>query len=242
MTGRVLPRFACDDPCWPRRRSALAFGVRFSRPLWLVLFVTVACSEPAAPRLDPPAYDPTQLSGVLYRWPTGRTIAVFVDPTAVPAGTSLAAITAAAMTAWKTALGGNQFAFRTATSAADADVIVHVSDAPRLVGLAGCAEPPAFAGGVTFLCPATDSALTLPLTSGAKGRVKVDISINPAATSTANPLSALVTHELGHAVGIGGHSPAALDVMFGSPAVSVPSARDIATLRWLVRQPIELRL
>lgn len=208
----------------------------------MVLLIGAACSEPAAPRLDPPAYDPTQLSGVLYRWPTGRTVAIYTDPTAVSAGTDLAGATVAAMAAWKNALDGNQFAFRTATSAADADVIVHVSGAPRLVGLAGCAEPPTFAGGVTFFCPAADSALTLPLANGATGRVKVDISINPAATSAANPLLALVTHELGHAVGIGGHSPDALDVMHGSPAVSTPSARDIATLRWLVRQAIELRL
>ena len=204
--------------------------------------MAAACSEPAAPRLDPPAYDPTQLSGVLYRWPTGTTVAVYADPTAVPAGVDLGALTAAAMSAWKAALGGSQFALRAAATAADADVIVHVSSAPRLIGLAGCDAPPTFAGGVTFICPATDSALTLPLLSGAAGRVKVDITVNPAATSTLNPLSALVTHELGHAVGIGGHSTVPLDVMFSAPSVSAPSSRDVATLRWVVRQPIGLRL
>lgn len=214
----------------------------FSRPSAVALLLVVACSEAAAPRVDAPAYDPTQLWGVLYRWPTGQTIAVYTDPTAVPSGTNLGAVTAAAMTAWKQALGGSEFSFRATTSAADADVIVHVSTAPRLVGLAGCAEPPTFASGVTFICPAADSALTLPLASGATGRVKVDVSINPDAASAANPLVALVTHELGHAVGIGGHSPAALDVMYASPSVSTPSARDITTLRWVVRQKVELRL
>ncbi|MHB1311974.1 MAG: hypothetical protein ACYC3L_08145, partial [Gemmatimonadaceae bacterium] len=109
-------------------------------------------------------------------------------------------------------------------------------------GLAGCAEPPPFAAGVTFFCPASDTALTLPLLSGAAGRVKVDIAVNIAAASVANPLSALVTHELGHAVGIGGHSPDAGDVMYAAPATSLPSRRDITTLRWVVRQQIELRL
>lgn len=203
-----------------------------------------ACTDAAAPRVDPPAYDPTQLTGgVVYRWSTGQTIAVYVDPTAVSAGVDLAGATAAGMAAWKAALGGNQFAFRTATAAADADVVVHVSAAPRLVGLAGCAEPPTFAGGVTFFCPARDSALTLPLVGGpGAGRVKVDIAINPAATNAVNTLRALVTHELGHAVGIGGHSTDALDVMFAQPAVSAPSNRDIRTLRWLVRQVVALRL
>jgi len=177
---------------------------------------------------------------MLYRWPTGRTVAVYTDPTA--AGADLAATTAQALIVWKQALGGSEFAFRIAASPADADVIVHASAAPRLVGLAGCAEPPTFAGGATFLCPGTDTALTLPLLSGAKGHVKIDITVNVATASAANPLSALVTHELGHAVGIGGHSPDAGDVMYPSPATSVPSSRDITTLRWVVRQQIELRL
>jgi len=212
-----------------------------SHPAALVLVaLAAACSEPAAPRVDPPAYDPTQLSGVLYRWPTGRTVAVYIDPTA--AGADLAGTTAQALTIWKQALGGTEFAFRIATTPGDADVIVHASAAPRLVGLAGCASPPAFAGGATFFCPAADTALTLPLLSGAAGHVKVDITINVAAASAANPLAALVTHELGHAVGIGGHSPDAADVMYASPATGIPSSRDITTLRWVVRQKIELRL
>lgn len=219
--------------------------MRFPRLSTLALVVVAAaCTDAAAPRVDPPAYDPTQLSGgVVYRWPTGKTIAVFVDPTAVGAGVDLAGATAAGMAAWKAALGSSHFAFRTAATAADADVIVHASAAPRLVGLAGCAEPPTFAGGVTFFCPARDSALTLPLLGDpGTGRVKIDIAINPAATNATNSLGALVTHELGHAVGIGGHSSNALDVMFAQPAVSVPSSRDISTLRWLVRQAIGLRL
>ncbi|MDQ8155722.1 MAG: hypothetical protein P3B98_13810 [Gemmatimonadota bacterium] len=209
----------------------------------LLLAASAGCSDTSAPRVADPAYDPTQLSsGIIYRWPTGTTIAVYVDPTAVPAGVDLTGATAAGMSAWKSALGGSEFAFRTAATPADADVIVHVSAAPRLVGLAGCAEPPTFAGGVTFFCPARDSALTLPLAGANPGRVKLDISVNPAATSAVNTLRALVTHELGHAVGIGGHSPDASDVMHGAPAVHTPSRRDIATLQWLVRQVIGLRL
>jgi predicted Zn-dependent protease len=214
------------------------------RHLTALILLAAACTDAAAPRLDPPAYDPTQLSGgAVYRWPTGQSIAVYVDPTAVGASVDLAGAAAAGMSAWKAALGGSQFSFRTAASVADADVIIHVSSAPRLVALAGCSEPPAFAGGVTFFCPARDSALTLPLLGGpASGRVKVDISINPAATNAINTLRALVTHELGHAVGIGGHSTNALDVMFAQPAVTIPSQRDVATLRWVVRQPVGIRL
>jgi predicted Zn-dependent protease len=217
-----------------RRVAVLAVGAAL---------VGAACHDASAPPVAEPAYDPTSLSGgIVYRWPTGTTIAVYVDPTAVPAGVDLAGATAAGMSAWKSALGGSAFAFRTAATAADADIIVHVNAAPRLVGLAGCAAPPTFAGGVTFFCPARDSALTLPLVGSNAGRVKLDISVNPAATNAVNTLRALVTHELGHAVGIGGHSPDAGDVMHGAPSVHTPSSRDIATLQWLVRQAIGLRL
>jgi predicted Zn-dependent protease len=221
--------------------------MRRSFPLVAFVFAFVAtagCHDATAPGVEPPAYDPTQLSGgLLYRWPTGTTIAVYVDPTAVAAGVDLAGATASGMQAWKAALGGSQFTFRTATSPADADVIVHVSGAPRLVGLASCATPPDVAGGVTFLCPARDSALTLPLLAEpGTGRVKIDIAINPAATNATYSLLALVTHELGHAVGIGGHSTDSRDVMYAQPSATVPTQRDIVTLRWVVRQPIVLRL
>jgi hypothetical protein len=216
--------------------------VRFLRPIAVVALVA-GCGDAAAPAVDPPAYDPTQLSaGVLYRWPTGRTVAVFVDPEAVPVGVDLVGTAAAGMAAWTSALGGGLIAFRAAATAADADIIVHVSAAPRRVGLAGCAEPPGFASGATVFCPARDSALTLPLNAAPPGHVKVDISINPAAAGAAHPLAALVTHELGHAVGIGGHSADTRDVMHASPAVSTPSGRDVTTLRWVVRQPIGIRL
>ena len=208
------------------------------------LLALAACADVTAPPLQPPAYDPTQLSGgVVYHWPTGTTVAVYVDPTGVGAGVNLAGATSTGMAAWKSALGGNQFAFRLAPSPADADVIVHVSGAPRLVGTAGCDPPVDLAGGVTFFCPARDSALTLPLLAGAgPGRVKLDVSINPAATNAINTLDALVTHELGHVVGIGGHSTDAHDVMFAQPSVSTPSQRDITVLRWVVRQPAGIRL
>lgn len=207
----------------------------------LVAVAVAACTDVTAPLT--PSYDPTQFTdGVIYRWPTGATIAVFADPTAVPAGVDLATITTTGLAAWKAALGGSELSFRAVTSPADADVIVHVGNAPRLVGLAGCAEPAPYNGGVTFICPATDSALTLPLSGAVIGHVKVDIIVNPDAASTANPLAALVTHELGHAIGIGGHSTDPHDVMYASPSVAAPSARDAATLRWLVRQPMGLRL
>ena len=56
-------------------------------------------------------------------------------------------------------------------------------------------------------------------------------------------LQATALHELGHAFGLWGHSPNALDAMAvhqeTSPVLS-PSARDLATLRWLRNQATRL--
>ncbi|MBX9928837.1 MAG: hypothetical protein K2X99_07980 [Gemmatimonadaceae bacterium] len=210
----------------------------------LVLSV-VACAgdTPLAPPPASPAFDPTQLTGgVRYRWPSGRTIAVFVDPTAVPSTLDLAGAVTAGTTAWVAALQNRDFTFRIASRADDADVIIHLRDAPALVGAATCSAPSPSGGGVTFICPGTDTALTLPLLTGPRGRVKVDITIATFSSTTNTQLRALVTHELGHAVGIGGHSTQPTDVMFAAPTTAQLSDRDIQTLRWLVAQPYQLRL
>jgi predicted Zn-dependent protease len=53
-------------------------------------------------------------------------------------------------------------------------------------------------------------------------------------TSSQEVLNAVVAHEFGHALGIGGHSPNAQDVMFGAPTVSVPTGRDAQTLQFVL--------
>lgn len=53
-------------------------------------------------------------------------------------------------------------------------------------------------------------------------------------------LQATALHELGHALGLWGHSDGATDVMAASPGplpALQPTARDVETLRWLYRQP-----
>jgi hypothetical protein len=204
--------------------------------------LAVAACGPWSARPEPPAYDPTSLSrGVVARWPDGAHIVIYVDTTAAR-GLDLAGAVRAATRAWTIAASTAAFSFRDTRVVSDADVIVHVADAPRLVGTAGCPTPPLFASGVTFWCPAGDSARTLPFVDGAASRVKIDVSVNPAVVNASTSLVTLVTHELGHAIGLSGHSLDAHDVMFATPTISVPSARDVITVRWLVRQAVGLRL
>jgi predicted Zn-dependent protease len=215
------------------------------RTLAAASLVLAACDSPTAFG-ERPAYDPTSITGgLVYRWPTGRTIAVYVDPTNAPSADSLRAAVVAGTRAWSDAIHFREFSWRFVTDPSDADVIVHVATAPRLVGNSECAYDTG-GGGYTFFCPseglAVDSALTLPLLSGRPGRVKIDLRVDPGRVNGQAGLVSLVTHELGHVVGIGAHSNDVRDVMFGAPRVTVPSRFDAQTLRYVLHQPADIRL
>ena len=209
------------------------------------LALAAACGDTPT-EVSPPAYDPTSLTGgLIYRWPTGRTIAVYVDPTNAPSADSLRSAVGAATRDWSETVGGSAFGWRIVTSAAAADVIVHVGAAPLLVGTSECGYDTG-GGGYTFFCPseglATDTALTLPLLAGGPGRVKMDVRVDPARVSGQAGLVSLLTHELGHVLGIGAHSDDRADVMYGAPTAPRPSARDVRTLRFVLAQPADIRL
>ena len=61
-------------------------------------------------------------------------------------------------------------------------------------------------------------------------------------TATQAALDALVAHEVGHAVGIGGHSPQATDVMYTRPTVRTPTDRDRNTLRNVLGRAADITL
>ena len=50
-------------------------------------------------------------------------------------------------------------------------------------------------------------------------------------------LARVVTHEVGHTLGIGAHSPNSFDLMYAFPAVSAPSAGDRMTAQTVVHTP-----
>ena len=71
--------------------------------------------------------------------------------------------------------------------------------------------------------------------------MKVDVSVRHAFAGTEESLRSVVAHELGHVVGIGGHSPEPSDLMYAAPTVLVPTERDARTLRTVLHLPSELR-
>ena len=216
-----------------------------------VVLLVAACDAPTYPATVP-AYDPTVISGELvYRWRSGRTIVVYPDPTSAPAGFDIAAAVRIAALRWNDATRFGDYRLAATTNVKDADVIVRFRFAPPLVDLLGC-DPAGGGAGRTAFCTDTNPVRVLPLLDGGGGHVKMDVYVDPEGR-TAEQLSpfgltpqtyfqALVTHELGHVLGIGGHSDDPADVMNTFPRVTSPSEADRRTVRWVWLQAADLLL
>ena len=226
-----------------RRRRLATFA--------LATLVLAGCDAPTWPA-EPFAYDPTALTGeLIYRWAPGRTIALYADPTRAPAGFDLAAAIRDGAARWNAAAQYADYRLVVTTRPEAADVIVRFRFAPLLVDLGDCA-PPGGGAGRTAFCIDTSPVRVLPLLAGGGGQVKMDVYVDPEGRTAAQLapfgltpqtyFQALVTHELGHVLGIGGHSEDTGDVMNSFPRVTAPSARDERTLRWVLRQPADLLL
>lgn len=223
---------------------------RLLAALALVLSLA-ACDAPTYP-VEQPAYDAIVLSdSMVYRWRSGRTITVYPDPTSAPAGFDLASAVRDGAARWNDATRFADYRLAVTMNATEADVIVRFRFAPPLVDLRGC-EPSGGGAGRTAFCTDSNPAPVLPFLTTGGGHVKMDVYVDPAGR-TAEQLApfgltpqtyfqALVSHELGHVLGIGGHSDDTGDVMNSFPRVTRPSDRDIRTLRWVWRQPADLLL
>lgn len=200
--------------------------------------LTVACDVPTVPG-EAPAYDPTSLTGGrVYGWPLGSTIRVHVAES--PGASPLAPHVRSAAAAWLATLAYRELAVALVPTAADAEVVVgHVAAHPVELDACGALS---IGSAFTLLCPAGDSARTLPLRDGAPSRVKLAIAVDEAQLASPERLGPVVAHELGHALGVGGHSGEAADVMHPDPRVTAPSARDGRTLRYVVHRPVAIRL
>jgi len=215
------------------RAGSILFGVAIAG--------TINCASPTVDGVAPD-YDPTVLTGgILYHWPVGREIAVFILPAAGDA--DLVDAVRTALGRWGTTLAYRELTFRIADRIDDADIILRDRAVPSPVDAGDCGDVhQTGAPGSTVFCRGGSIAPILPLLAGPPGRAKVLVSVDVASIGNSGDLLAVTIHELGHAFGIGGHSPNATDVMFAAPTVTRPSRADARTLRYVLHRPPTLTL
>ncbi len=232
---------ATGPDCGASRRDGIPWR-RILGNLGLAV-LSVGCEIPSVDAVAPP-YDPTSLTGgMLYHWPLGTSLAIYVVPATGPGAAALDEAVRTAAEGWSRALGYRELRLRIVQVRDAADIVIHDATAPIPVDTAGCGRPGwTEAAGRTLFCPAGDTARTLGFITGPAGQVKVAVTIDVAATANTSELQSVVAHELGHAIGIGGHSDDADDVMFAVPRAVAPSLRDERTLRYVLHRPPDLTL
>lgn len=239
MAGDRLARAA------RRRLAPAALGA-------LAALALAACDAPSVGAPDVPDGFLSGTGGATYRWDYGRRIAVFADTVGQRSGVDLRGAVARAAGLWNAVPAYGDFTLVRVDDVHDADVIVHYLGAPLRVNLYDCAPPGGGAGRTTF-CPDRPVARVLPFLDGSAGHVKVDVYVDPFRYTDADLvalgltrtkfLDALVTHELGHVVGIGGHFDTPDDLMTSRIIrVDAPTPRDEAALRAALRMEPDVRL
>ena len=209
----------------------------------LALAAAVAsCDAPTASRPDF-AFDPTTLSeGRLYRWRSGQQVRVWVDGTGQTALFDLPRAVRQAVSAWNVQPRFAEFELSVTVNASEAQVLVFERSQPVPVVPGSCAFEPRATVGYTYFCGRGARAERLALASGSAGVASVVIRIDRSLLNMPAGLEAIVAHEFGHALGVGGHSGDAGDLMFGLPRVSTPSARDSRTLQYVLGAPADVLL
>jgi len=230
-----------------RRRVAGGSRGRLAIGLATCAALAAACTSPAEP-LEGPAYDfalPIG-SGVVYRWASGSTVRVYVDPTGDPARTVLLERAVdGAIAAWSGVLEEADVVVRRVESLVEAEVLVRWADSPLPVATDGC-EPKVLGRAATTFCPTADYATLerfpiLGAGEDVESAVRMIVTVLPEEAVGERRVRQLVTHEFGHVLGIGGHSPDPGDLMWDGPlAPDRPTESDLATLRRLYATPATL--
>lgn len=210
--------------------------------LLLCAALAAGCDSPTIPaRAD--AY-PFALpgSGLVFHWEPGTRVRVHVA--AEPAGRAqvLADAFDAAAAAWAVTAPLAEVTLARTASASAADVVLAWSDGPFPVQTAAC-PPTGGGGGATTFCltAESDAFVPYPPSGGGDGDVLFLVTISPTLAEDPVVMRRLVTHEIGHALGLFQHSPNADDLMFGGSLVAdAPTEADRATFFTLYHTPSDL--
>lgn len=204
----------------------------------LLCLLAAACDSPTVPeRFLRDVYDFRLLTPepLTFRWPTGATVNFMVIADTDAARTDfMRAAVSHAVAVWNNAALYGEVELAETSSIESADVLVMYSQSSAPVDLSACIP----SGGLAFttFCLTDDGFSLEPFarTDGGASRVKFVITVRPTSGTDAIAVRRLVTHEIGHVLGIAQHSPKQTDLMFaGTLQRDDPSPADRATLQVL---------
>jgi predicted Zn-dependent protease len=140
-----------------------------------------------------------------------------------------------AIDVWNSVPRFREYTLEAVASRRSADIVVYDRRAPSPLKAGSCAFDPRGAG-YTYFCidEVLRRAEVLDAVDATSSVAGVLISVDRGAVSSTAEYEAVVAHELGHALGIGGHSLDPGDLMYGAPTVAAPSTRDRQTLLYVL--------
>ncbi len=218
----------------------MSTAVKLARlPLLFGLAVLAACDSPTVPeRLLTEVYDYRLLTPEprVLRWPIGTTVRIYVAPDTDPARTAaLENGVESGMNVWNAAALYGEVHLERTTDLQNADAVVLFSSTVPPVSVSNC-QPGGGEAYTTFCLDAQDDThlAIFPLRDGPPGNVKFLVTVRSLATLDVESVRRLVSHELGHVLGIAQHSQRATDLMFATNLTRAePSPADRATLQVL---------
>lgn len=178
--------------------------------------------------------------GRVMRWPQGSVIRVYASKSMVSGREPLIeAALDSAITLWNGAARYGEFVLQRTERLDDAAVVVGWSDEPPPVTLRGCIEPPEDDSGwdgMTHFCDIDRERLKpFEHSEGTPSEVRFVVHLAARLQGSPERVPVILSHEIGHTLGIWAHSPRDSDLMgaMGAPKRLMLSARDVATLQLL---------
>lgn len=189
----------------------------------LLLAAVVACDGPVIPTRSPAYAFDDPVSGDVFRWPASHLpVRIWTDPRG-----AMPRLAATGVRDWETLFLYGEFRGVVVSDSGSADVLLRWS---------GSVPPDVTPdpGPAVFACDGL-TRLSIDAANRLDDYVRIDIGVNLGYTDAqvAACVARVVTHELGHALGILQHSPDTADLMHANPRVPLPSDRDRRTVEVL---------
>jgi predicted Zn-dependent protease len=200
-----------------------------------VALVASACEEPAAPVRPEPYEFRLFKSDTVFHWPSaGMPVQFYAEPVGrLPIDVDQAILQ------WQRQFLYGEFSAIRVEDSVKADVLVYI-DGSAPPNAPPTDDPPRpVCSGVTEL-PAREADAQGRTRLVDRLRIRLSWFFAEEPSDVTNCLSRVTTHELGHALGLVGHSPDPADLMYAQPSVTTPSFRDQATIQTLYHLPTDI--